>query len=63
MASRAAKTYKAPVKIDLADGSVFTCLCGSKEFKVTNDEEAPLHLFCRCGLIYTTHDLPPLAGS
>lgn len=59
MASRSVQTQKDPVQVKLADGSLFTCSCGSKEFRIT-DEDADLHLFCRCGQIYVTKDLPPL---
>ncbi len=43
----------------LEGGSVFVCSCGIDEFKMTH-EEHPLHLFCRCGQVYTIKDLPPL---
>lgn len=54
MASQRAKTQKAPVKINLDDGSVFKCPCGSTEFRHV---EEPLHWFCRCGQVYTAKDL------
>lgn len=62
MASSSAKTKKAPIQVYLADGSIFACPCGSTEFRTTHDD-VPLHLFCRCGQIYTSGDLPPLKES
>ena len=59
MASRSAQTKTTPVQMKLKDGLLFSCPCGSNEFKATEDD-APLHLFCRCGQVYTTKDLPPL---
>lgn len=62
MASRAAKTQKTPVQVKLASGSVFVCSCGSKEFRITGEDD-PMYLFCRCGKVYTAKDLPSLEGS
>lgn len=63
MASRAAQTQKTPVKVHLASGSLFAYFsCGSTEFKITGEEAHAVHLFCRCGAIYTPNDLPPLEG-
>jgi len=59
MASRAVSTQRNPIQIKLADGSLFACPCRSTEFRITG-EDAELHLFCRCGQIYVTKDLPPL---
>lgn len=52
LANRSVQTKKIPVT--KADGSLFVCLCGSKEFRVKDE---PLHLFCRCGKVYTAKDL------
>lgn len=59
MSSRTAQTKKNPIQVKLEDGSLFVCPCGSSEFKATVDD-APLHLFCRCGQVRTFKDLPPL---
>ena len=59
MPSRAARV-NAATKIELADGSIFVCVCKSREFRVT---EAPLHAFCKCGQVYMAGDLPPLKES
>ena len=54
MASSAIPAPKIPVAYKRADGSDLICTCGSSEFRII---EEPLHLFCRCGLIYTAKDL------
>jgi hypothetical protein len=59
MASRSVRTKKAHIQVKLADGSFFACPCGATSFRITEDD-AELHLFCRCGEIYVTKDLPPL---
>lgn len=59
MTSRSAKTKKHPIQVKLEDGSLFICSCGINEFKVA-EEDSPLHLFCRCGQVYVSGDLPPL---
>jgi hypothetical protein len=59
VASSKVKTQKNPAQFHLADGTVFACPCKSTEFRITH-EGVPLHLFCRCGQIYTIGDLPPL---
>ncbi len=56
MASRSAKTARHPVQMKLKDGSFFICSCGGSEFSTT-DGDTPLHLFCRCGQVYTSKDL------
>ena len=54
MASRGVSAPKIPVEYKRADGSALICSCGISEFRII---EEPLHLFCRCGLIYTEKDL------